>query len=39
MCKSKESLKEMLYAVYGEGTRSLARFTVLERQLKTEVTI
>lgn len=36
MCKSKESLKEMLYAVYGEGTRSLARFTVLERQLKTE---
>lgn len=36
MCKSKESLKEMLYAVYGEGTRSLARFAVLERQLKTE---
>ena len=26
----------MLYAVYGEETRSLARFTVLERQLKTE---
>ena len=36
MRKSEESLKEKLYAVYGEKNRSLARFTALARLLKTE---